>query len=294
MALLLGSCVQALIDTNQLSEARRRALELQALTEKMHGRGQQYADALEMLGRIAHQEGDFKGALTLFEEAEPLTDPDSQACAALLSYMAATLRSLEQYPRALEIQKRHLQLSLALYGKEHPEYATSLCRIGIIYFKLKQFGLAMSHYEQALAIREKVFGRDHPDTVEVREDLALCQRALLDKSMANKVASDHRMCNRCGAVGTSDGKSAFGRCPFCKRHYFCSKECSDAVENGLPAHASVCPDAPDKIDLKDNQCRRCRGFGATKKCGRCRGPSYCSPECCKLDWPRHRKHCNAA
>ena len=294
MATLLISLVQLLIGTNQLSEARRRALEMQALAEKMHGRGQHYANALMMLGRIAHQEGDFKGALTLFEEAEPLMDPDSQFRATLLNDLGVALIALEQYPRALEIQKKELHLSLAIYGREHPEYATSLCNIGTIYLKLKQFGLAKSHYEQALAIREKVFGRDHPGTVKIRNEITGCQRALLDKGIANEYASDHRMCNRCGAVGTSDGKSAFGRCPFCKRHYFCSKECSDAVDNGLAVHAALCPDAPDKIDLTDDQCRRCRGFGATKKCGRCRGPSYCSPECCKLDWQRHRKHCNAA
>ena len=221
-------------------------------------------------------------------------DPDSPFRAALLTDMGVALLALDQYPRALEIQKKELRLSLALNGKEHPEYANSLRNIGIIYFKLKQFELAMSHYEQALAIREKVFGRNHPDTVRIRENLALCQRALRDKGIANEYASDHRMCNHCGAVGTSDGKSAFGRCPFCKRHYFCSKECSDAVDDGLAVHAALCPDAPDNIHLKEDQCRRCRGFGATKKCGRCRGPSYCSPECCKLDWQRHRKHCNAA
>ena len=56
MAALLSGLVQALIDTNQLSEARRRALEMQALTEKLHGRGEQYAKVLMLLGSIAYQE----------------------------------------------------------------------------------------------------------------------------------------------------------------------------------------------------------------------------------------------
>ena len=51
MVTLLNSWVRVLIETNELSEARRRALELQALAEKLYGRGQQYADALMKLGR---------------------------------------------------------------------------------------------------------------------------------------------------------------------------------------------------------------------------------------------------
>ena len=107
MASLLVGLVQALIDTNQFSEARRRALEMQALAEKMYGRGERYANVLI---RSAYHDGDFKGALTLYEEAEPLMDPESQFRVVLLSDMGAALQALEQYPRALEIQQKQLQL----------------------------------------------------------------------------------------------------------------------------------------------------------------------------------------
>ena len=75
MSNLLHGWVQALNDSRQFVEARRLALELVALEENLHGRGQEYAEAMLLLGDIAREEGDFSQALEYYEEAEPLMKP---------------------------------------------------------------------------------------------------------------------------------------------------------------------------------------------------------------------------
>ena len=288
---LLAVWTAVLIDTEQFSEARRLALEALTLTEEKYGRAHEYAKVVMLLGNICHGEEQFEKALALYEEALPLIQEGSSWLCTLLHHMSGALENLGQFPQALDICRKELSLCLVLHGQNHPEYATSLAHTAWLHSKLKQFDSASAHLQQALAIREKVFGYNHPLTVDTRHGVAFNQRALQCRDVANTHASGHRMCNRCGAVGTSDGEAAFGRCPFCKRHYFCSKECSEATSRGLDAHIAVCMDAPDNIGGNKHQCRRCQNSRGTKLCASCKQCTYCSVECQQADWARHRKCC---
>lgn len=40
-------------------------------------------------------------------------------------------------------------------------------------------------------------------------------------------------------------------------------------------------------------CNVCSKTDQTKACGKCKLAQYCSPECQRIDWPRHKPHCKA-
>jgi CHAT domain-containing protein len=67
---------------------------------------------------------------------------------------------------ALEIRKR-------LLGAEHPETATGLNVVGLLYHKLKDYAKAEPYYRQALETRKKILGDEHPDTATSLGNLAV-------------------------------------------------------------------------------------------------------------------------
>jgi hypothetical protein len=48
-------------------------------------------------------------------------------------------------------------------------------------------------------------------------------------------------------------------------------------------------DAP--ASSSSGRCRNCGGANADKRCAKCKAVYYCSPECQRSDWPRHRSEC---
>ena len=54
-------------------------------------------------------------------------------------------------------------------GPEHPETATTLDNLAQLYQAQGQYEQAESLYQRALAIRERILGQEHRDTVAVRE-----------------------------------------------------------------------------------------------------------------------------
>ena len=61
-----------------------------------------------------------------------------------------------------------------LYWKctRHPEVASTLTDLAVLYDAQGHYGQAESLYERALAIREQSLGTNHPDTKKSRDNLA--------------------------------------------------------------------------------------------------------------------------
>jgi tetratricopeptide (TPR) repeat protein len=57
-------------------------------------------------------------------------------------------------------------------GEEHPDVATSLNNLAALYCSQGRYSEAELLYQQALEIRERRLGVNHPKTVIVRENLA--------------------------------------------------------------------------------------------------------------------------
>jgi hypothetical protein len=87
------------------------------------------------------------------------------------------------------------------------------------------------------------------------------------------------------------------RCRDCNQEYYCSVSCKEAA---AAAHHDECwvqqrlREEKREKRAKKVQCDTCqRNFPFTKmkKCSRCRKATYCSVDCQRLDWQRHRDVC---
>ena len=52
-------------------------------------------------------------------------------------------------------------------GENHPDYATTLNNLADLYVNMGRYARAEPMYREALAIRKKTLGEDHPSTPKV-------------------------------------------------------------------------------------------------------------------------------
>jgi hypothetical protein len=87
------------------------------------------------------------------------------------------------------------------------------------------------------------------------------------------------------------------KCRDCHSEFYCSKLCRDVAK---PSHVPDCADKQrDREERREKkvkkvECDTCaRKFPYTKmkKCSSCRKATYCSVDCQRMDWQRHKFHC---
>ncbi|WP_020559052.1 tetratricopeptide repeat protein, partial [Thiofilum flexile] len=71
---------------------------------------------------------------------------------------------------ALPLYERSLAIREQALGKDHPEVATSLNNLAVLYESMGEYAKALTLYERSLAINEKVLGKNHPNTKITREN----------------------------------------------------------------------------------------------------------------------------
>jgi hypothetical protein len=119
------------------------------------------------------------------------------------------------------------------------------------------------------------------------------------KRVGQKCASD--TCHRIHGKTTLDNGARCRlsiKCQDCHSELYCSKACRD--ESRI-CHADICRDRRkqreqrrERSSSKQIQCDTCaRKFSCTKmkKCSSCRIATYCSVDCQKVDWERHKVFC---
>lgn len=110
--------------------------------------------------------------------------------------------------------------------------------------------------------------------------------------------------NACGKVhGQVDPETGFmvrlsSKCRECNSEVYCSKACreADREEHSNGTCKAKQRDREERRERKAKkvQCDSCVKkfpFTKMKKCSRCRQATYCSVECQKADWDRHRMNC---
>ena len=119
------------------------------------------------------------------------------------------------------------------------------------------------------------------------------------KRIGQKCASES--CHRIHGKTTLDNGEVCRlsiKCQDCHSELYCSKSCRD---DSRVHHADMCrerrkqrEERRERYSRKQIQCDTCaRKFPCTKmkKCSSCRHATYCSVDCQKVDWERHKSFC---
>ena len=93
--------------------------------------------------------------IVLVATAHAQTDP------AALDAEVEKLYQAGKYSEAIEVTKRSLAIGEKLLGPDHPDVATSLNNMGLLYQEQGRYGEAEPLYKRSLAIREAALGPDH-------------------------------------------------------------------------------------------------------------------------------------
>jgi hypothetical protein len=87
------------------------------------------------------------------------------------------------------------------------------------------------------------------------------------------------------------------RCKSCLMEYYCSRSCrEEAKEQHRPNCLLNQEERQERREKKAKQvtcdtCKKRSSYTKMKKCSRCRNATYCSVECQKQDWNRHKQEC---
>ncbi len=105
--------------------------------------------------------------------AKYLTTEQLLRAAALFTEVGIAASYQGKYAEAEPLLQRALVIREEQLGTEHPDTASSLNNLAVLYFKQGKYAEAESLYQQALAIREERLGAQHPDTAQSLNNLAV-------------------------------------------------------------------------------------------------------------------------
>lgn len=128
-------------------------------------------------------------ALPVFEQAikdlEALEPPDNLTAAQLRNNVAMTYKNLNKLPLAEQHYLRALEVLEAEEG-ESADLASIYNNLGALYYAAGFADQAKEMFEEAMRIREHVFGADHADVAQSHASLATVQHELGDDDAAQR------------------------------------------------------------------------------------------------------------
>ena len=94
-----------------------------------------------------------------------------------LNAQVVTLYQQGRYVEAIEVAEEALEVTKKTFGPDHPQVATSLNNLALLYDAQGRYAEAEPLYKRALAIRKKVLGPEHPQVATSLNNLAELYRA---------------------------------------------------------------------------------------------------------------------
>ena len=89
-----------------------------------------------------------------------------------------------RFPEAIELATRARDLALRSYGERHPNYASSLNNLAMLYRETGDYAAAEPLFRQALEIRRAALGEGHPDYAISLNSLASLYHVMGDYAAA--------------------------------------------------------------------------------------------------------------
>ena len=88
------------------------------------------------------------------------------------------------YGKAEPLLKEALEIRQKVLGQEHPDTATNLNGLAMLYWVMGDHAKAEPLFKEALEIRRKVLGPEHPDTAQSLNNLAVLYKRMGDYAKA--------------------------------------------------------------------------------------------------------------
>jgi tetratricopeptide (TPR) repeat protein len=99
-------------------------------------------------------------------------DLESRGLSFLLTRVGRYLDKRGRYSEVEPLYQRSLAISEKVMGPEHPDVATILLDLALLYGKLGKYTEAEPLCQRSLAIKEKALGPEHPDVATILHNLA--------------------------------------------------------------------------------------------------------------------------
>jgi hypothetical protein len=106
---------------------------------------------------------------------ERVLGPEHPAVADSLHHVALSLYA-DNLSMAMQLLLRSMEIRKRVFGQNHPSVADSLSAMALMYEAHQRRDLAIPLYQEALTIREKVFGPNSSETLEARSNLDMAHR----------------------------------------------------------------------------------------------------------------------
>ncbi len=175
---VMGELLFGLARYDDAIKAYTRALEIRRA--KLPGDDPLIAQTLVDLGLPHKKLGDFKKARQFYDEALALAEKNfpKHATTARIHNNLGALLDMEGFVRSAE---KHYQKALDLkreLGEGPVSLAATLSNLGEVSRRQERLDKATEYFSQALKLREKSLGPEHPDTLISRQNLAVIQMSL--------------------------------------------------------------------------------------------------------------------
>ena len=131
-----------------------------------------------------------------------------------LSQQIVQLYQQGQYDQALIIARQVIEIRRATLSEEHPDFATSLNNLAVLYDSMGDYAQAEPLYRQAMEIRRTALGEEHPDFAQSLNNLAgLCaatERAKEALTLMTQAAMiGDRMIGQVFSIGSENQRMAY-------------------------------------------------------------------------------------
>jgi serine/threonine-protein kinase len=195
-----GHLAGALRHMGERDSAERVARGMLAARRAQYGeRHPQVGAALNVLGELRWQAGDFDAAAALFTRAiaiSPRAAPDTATLALLLNNLGATRRSQLRFAEAAALTREALALRERQLGPTHPDVPQTMVNLAALLRDAGDYAAAESLFRVTLDVRRRVLGPVHPDvagslmglgyTLQARGRLAAAESTFRDALALNR------------------------------------------------------------------------------------------------------------
>ncbi len=154
------------VKLRRFEEARTWALQAEALLDYTHAGPELEFGHLATLGRLADAEGDFAGAIELYQKALALAErtpgADLMQVGLIHEELGVSQGRLDHLDEAEREQERAIELFERQLGTEHPTLGTAYLNLGNTRYMRGRPAEAKLAFERSLAIYRASLGSEHP------------------------------------------------------------------------------------------------------------------------------------